>query len=163
MMTVDGYTCLSLFTRAQRFIGVTEITGSLDHPMIMAWLKLTGENTWDGWPDHDEVAWCSAAMNGWCWDLRLPRSKSLRARSWLGVGRPILLHEAEAKNDVLIFKRAGDNEPGPEDLTAPGHCGVFAGYDGGDYIQSLGGNQSNKVCIAPYAKERLLGIRRLLG
>ena len=34
-------------------------------------------------PENDEVRWRSAFMNYITWLLRLPRSKNLRARSWL--------------------------------------------------------------------------------
>ena len=162
MITLDGYTCLTLFDRASRFIGVKEFAGAIDHPLIMAWLKLTGDDSWTGWPEHDEVPWCSAAVNSWAWDLRLPRSKSLLARSWLGVGRPIPLEEATAKNDIVILKRGGGNQPGPENMTAPGHVGCFAGLEGGNVLV-LGGNQGDRVCIAPFPVERVLGVRRLLA
>ena len=161
LILADGYVCLTLFDRASRFIGVQEFSGALDHPLIMAWLKLTGADTWTGWPEHDEVPWCSAALNSWAWDLRLPRSKSLTARSWLGVGRPIGIGEATPKNDAVILKGGGGNQPGPEVLDAPGHVGVFARREG-KRIWLLGGNQGNQVSIAPFPEDRLLGVRRLL-
>lgn len=140
---------------AQRFVGTTEISGSMHNPQIMAMLKL--DNTW---PEGDEVPWCSAFTNYICWLLRLPRSKSLAARSWLTVGRPILLHQAEPENDVVVFSR-GVNPPGPGVLDAPGHVGFYAGTRG-DAVLVLGGNQGNAVGVAQYRVSTVLGVMRLL-
>ncbi len=146
---------LTAFDLAQRFIGTKEIPGTMDNPQIMAFLKLD-----NSWPGHDEVAWCSAFVNYICWLLRLPRSKSLAARSWLLVGctppRP------EVGFDVVIIKRGGENEPGPEVINAQGHVGFFAGYHG-DNILILGGNQGDAVNVSIFPNSRVLGIRRLYG
>ena len=138
---------VTLYDIAMRYVGTQEVGGDEDNYQVMAWLKLDGD-----WPQHDEVPWCSAAMNGWAWLLRLPRSKSLAARSWLGVGKPVTNEEARVGYDVVVLKR-------PPSPTA-GHVGLFAGWDGKNVLM-LGGNQGNKVCVAPYAKSRILGIRRL--
>ena len=116
----------------------------------------------NSWPEHDEVPWCSGFVNYICWLLRLPRSKSLRARSWLTVGRAIRLDEAEP-GDVIVLKRGGGDQPGPEVIEAPGHVGFFAGFDtvAAEWVQVLGGNQSDGVNVREYSTERLLGVRRL--
>lgn len=160
--TPDDHVCMTLYDFTSRYIGVKEVAGNLDNPLIMAMLKLTPDGTWTGWPKHDEVPWCSGLINWGAWHLRLPRSKSLLARSWLNVGRPISLEEAQAKNDILIFKRGGGDQPGPEDLAAPGHVALFSGLEG-DWILALGGNQGNAISIQGFPGERLLGVRRLLG
>ncbi len=140
---------------AARFTGLEEVPGKSSNPAILAMLKLDAE-----WPDGDEVAWCSAFANYVAWLLRLPRSKSLLARSWLAVGFPIVLEEAMPGWDVVILERGSGTQPGPEDLTAPGHVGFYAGQDA-DTVYLLGGNQSDTVSVAGYAKRRVLGIRRL--
>jgi len=148
---------ITAYDLALRFMGIQEIPGKKDNPQILSMLKLDGD-----WPEHDEVPWCSAFVNYIAWLLRLPRSKSLRARSWLTVGIPILSIKAEAKNDVVILKRGGgDGSVGPEVLDAPGHVGFFSGLEE-NKIWVLGGNQSDGVSVAPYHRERLLGIRRLI-
>jgi uncharacterized protein (TIGR02594 family) len=147
---------LTAYDLATRFVGIEEINGEEDNHRILSWLRHDVM-----WPQHDEVPWCSAFMNEICWLLRLPRSKSLRARSWLLVGKPINLSDAKAAFDVCIFKRGGD-ESGPDVIDAPGHVGFYAGKgDGNVYV--LGGNQGDKVCVKPYPLERLLGVRRLYG
>ena len=148
---------LTAFDMAQRFVGTKEIGGDTDNPQILSFLKLD-----NSWPEHDEVPWCSGFVNYICWLLRLPRSKSLRARSWLTVGRAIRLDEAEP-GDVIVLKRGGGDQPGPEVIEAPGHVGFFAGFDtvAAEWVQVLGGNQSDGVNVREYSTERLLGVRRL--
>lgn len=132
-----------------------EIQGLASNPQILAMLQLDNPLVID-----DDVAWCSAFPSYICWLLRLPRSKSLAARSWLGVGRPVHLADAKAGFDVVILKRPGG--PGIEITTAPGHVGFFAGLDGENML-ILGGNQADSVNVAPFPEDRVLGVRRLRG
>ena len=147
---------ISAYEIAQRFVGIKEVDGTTSNPQILAMLKLD-----DTWPDDDSVPWCSAFVNYVAWLLRLPRSKSLRARSWLLVGEVIDLKNAEPGFDVVIFKRGSGNQPGPDVINAPGHVGFYAGTEGSK-ILVLGGNQGNSVSISRYSKTNLLGVRRLL-
>jgi uncharacterized protein (TIGR02594 family) len=142
------------FDLAQRFAGIKEFGGDLDNPQIMAMLKLDKD-----WPSNDEVPWCSAFTNYICWLARLPRSKDLRARSWLTIGRGIPLEQAE-HGDIVVIKRGRGEQPGPEVIDAPGHVGFYAGMFAG-FIEILGGNQSDTVKISRYPVDRLLGVRKL--
>lgn len=134
--------------------GITEIEGPDSNPLIMAMLTID-----DNWPQDDDVPWCSGAMNFVCKLWRLPRSKSLRARTWLQIGEVIQIEDAEPGFDIVILKRAGDNR-GPEVISAPGHVGFFAGLEG-DRILVLGGNQGDSISIAYFRRDDLLGVRRL--
>ena len=147
------FTRAHLFDIAQRFVGIEEVGGKVDNPQIMAMLKLD-----NSWPTADEVPWCSGFANYCAYLCRAPRSKDLRARSWLEVGRGIQLDEAEP-GDVIVLKRGTDD--GPEVIDAPGHVGFYAGRTG-DLIEVLGGNQSDTVKISRYPKSKLLAVRRLL-
>ena len=151
-----NFTNEQAFDIAQRFTGIKEVGGSVDNPQIMAMLKLD-----NSWPEEDEVPWCSGFVNYVAWLLRLPRSKSLRARSWLQVGREVTAIEARTGFDVVVLSR-GANPPGPEVIKAPGHVGFYAGRVA-DRLLVLGGNQSDQVSVASYPGARVLGIRRLLG
>ena len=145
------------FELSQRFVGqVLERQGSADHPLIQWWLSLCGF----GLDAHDEVPWCSAFANGIAWELRLPRSKSAAARSWLTVGQAIPIEQAIVGFDVVILKRGTGVQPGPEVLNAQGHVGFYAG-NGDGKLFILGGNQSNGVSIANFPASSLLGVRRL--
>ena len=112
-----------------------------------------------GWPENDEVPWCSAFANYICWLLRLPRSKNLRARSWLNVGEAI--NVPKKGFDVVILQRGSGIQPGPEVIEAPGHVGFFSGFSEGGKIHVLGGNQSDSVNVSAYPTVRVLGYRRL--
>jgi uncharacterized protein (TIGR02594 family) len=142
------------FELAERYVGQKEVGGKVDNPLIMSMLKLDMN-----WPSSDEVPWCSAFANWICWHARLPRSKDLRARSWLSIGKGIPLDEA-VPGDIIVLKRGTGDQPGPEVTDAPGHVGFYAGIFG-EFIEVLGGNQSDQVKISRYPKSRLLGVRRL--
>jgi uncharacterized protein (TIGR02594 family) len=146
---------LTPFDLAQRFIGISEVSGPMSNPHVLTMLRLDQQ-----WPEGDHVPWCSAFMNYVMWLLRLPRSKSLRARSWLLIGKSLSLKEAEIGFDVVVLKRGSGNQPGPDVIDAPGHVGFFAGLEG-TKINVLGGNQSDAVNVSRYPSNRLLVIRRL--
>lgn len=147
-MTPISMTALSL---ARRFEGIVlERPGEKHHPLIQWWHSLAAVGDGDA---ADEVSWCSSFVNGIAWELSLPRSKSAAARSWLKVGRPVSLDEAEPGFDVVVFWRVAR-------VGWQGHVGFYAGRDG-DRILCLGGNQSNSVTTAAFGSDRLLGVRRL--
>jgi uncharacterized protein (TIGR02594 family) len=148
---------ITAYDLAQRFVGIKEVPGQVSNPAILAMLKLDQK-----WPEDDSVPWCSAFVNYIAWLLRLPRSKSLRARSWLQVGLPIKGNDANPARDVVILQRGKGKQPGPEVIKAPGHVGFFAGWEA-DFVLILGGNQADTVNIASYSLERILGIRRLIS
>lgn len=136
---------VTCFDLAQRFVGVKETPGATSTPLVLAMLQLDG-----AWPKDDAVPWCSAFTNFVAWLLRLPRSKSLAARSWLQVGRPIELEEAQPDNDVVVLERDGG-----------GHVGFFAGLEGDDRVLILGGNQHDGVNVSAFPRAHVLGVRRL--
>lgn len=138
---------ITAFDLAQRFVGLKEVAGPVSDPQVLAMLQLDAT-----WPTDDAVPWCSAFTNWIAWLLRLPRSKSLAARSWLGVGRAIDLHDAHPGFDVVVLQR-GTNP-------AAGHVAFFAGLVG-DHVQLLGGNQGNQVCVEAFPIASVIGVRRL--
>ncbi len=137
---------LTCYDIAQRFVGVKETAGATSTPIILAMLRLD-----QTWPDDDQIAWCSAFVSWVAWLLRLPRSKSLAARSWLHVGRPTPLAEALIGDDVVVLRRG-----------AGGHVGFYAGRDRDGAILILGGNQGDAVTIAAFPEDRLLSVQRLI-
>lgn len=140
----------SCYQLAQRFVGLAEVPGGVANPAVLAMLRLDGADVQD-----DETSWCSAFANYITWLLRLPRSKSLAARSWLSVGVPMDIGDAKAENDVVIFWRG-------QATGWQGHVGFFAGFNKATgQVLVLGGNQGDHVTVAPMPVDRLLGIRRL--
>ena len=139
---------ITAYSLALRFVGTREL-GAQDNPFIQWAHSLCGFG-----PDEpDETPWCSAFVNAIAWMLRLPRSKSAAARSWLDVGTPVALSEARPGCDVVVFWRGSP-------AAATGHVAFFAGLEG-DSVLVLGGNQGDCVSVAKYPVERVLGCRRL--
>ena len=157
-MSDHGLIPVTALSRAERYAGqILEQPGSgRDHPLIQWWLSLCGF----GLDVHDEVPWCSAFVNGIAWDLRLPRSKSAMARSWLDVGVSVAVLEAIPGFDVVILKRGAPPN---------GHVGFFAGRTSlptspasmMDGVRVLGGNQDNSISAKTFAQADVLGVRRL--
>src|SRR5947207_4201732 len=139
---------------AHTFLGVTEVAGHLSNPLVLAMLQLDSR-----WVENDETAWCSAFCNFIARTLGLPRSRSLAARSWLLVGTSIPLSDARPEEDIVVLSR-GVGSPPASVITAPGHVGFYVGQTATE-VSLLGGNQGNAVSIAPFAKSRVLSIRRL--
>jgi len=137
----------SLHKVAARFLGIREAAGAAHSPQIMAMLHLDAN-----WPSGDEVPWCSAFCNYVAWLLDLPRSKSLAARSWLAVGKPVTLHEAQCGNDIVVFSRGNNPQQG--------HVAIFDRLDG-DGVFVLGGNQGDSVTVSRFPVDRVVGVRRL--
>lgn len=149
---------MTLLDLAMRYVGeVKERPGKLDHPFILWCLEATPMAA----ELHDEIPWCSSFMSRLAWELRLPRSKSAAARSWLDIGISVELEQATPGYTVAVFKR-GENP-------ASGHVGAFAGLtwvtDGTGLMEQMvrvvGGNQSNGVSVAHYRVSDLLGVRSL--
>lgn len=142
---------VTVFDIAQRFIGVKEAAGAASNPAVLAMLRLDA-----AWPSGDDVPWCSAFVNYVAWLLRLPRSKSLAARSWLDVGESVTLVDAQP-GDVVVLRRGAP---------PAGHVGFYAGFVrkpglDSDVVRVLGGNQSDAVTIAEFPVGSVIGIRRL--
>ena len=146
----------SAYKLAERYIGMTEVDGRIANPAILAMLTLDAT-----WPEDDAVPWCSAFANFIAWQLRLPRSKSLRARSWLEISPPIGLENTQQGGDVVIIKQQA-SDPDENTIEFRGHVGFYSSHNlERELIYILGGNQGNSVSVAPFKLELLLGIRRL--
>lgn len=125
--------------------GVTELPGAVENsPRILEYFAEIGHS----WVQEDETAWCSAFVNFIAKVTGHEYSGKLNAKSWLTIGLKTTNPEA---GDVVVFQRG---EPG----SWKGHVGFFIKKDNSG-IWTLGGNQSNQVCIKPYAAERLLDYR----
>lgn len=144
---------IDAFSLAQLFIGIKEVKGDKDNPFILWLLQSVDQSI-----QHDEIAWCSAFPNKIHELLKLERSKSLGARSWLLVGGVVEMKDARV-NDIVIFKR-GLNPAPPSVIKAPGHVGFYAGHDK-NTVYSLGGNQGDSISIAPFPIAQVLGVRRV--
>lgn len=124
------------------YIGTAEIPGPEHSPTIQRWLA--DLRAW--WTD-DETPWCGVFV-AHCLqqhEIELPKHW-YRARAWLDWGVPLA---SPALGAVVVFERG----PGS------GHVGFVAGRDKRGALHVLGGNQGNKVSVAPFAVSRVLGYR----
>lgn len=135
---------------------IAEMPGEDAHPFVRWSLSRVGF----GLKASDETAWCSAFVNVVHEMCGLPRSKSAAARSWLKVGQPVELAEWKI-GDVVIITRGDGQQPGPEVIAAQGHVGFLADVDKVKReLAILGGNQGNRISVARFPVNRLLGVRR---
>lgn len=135
--------------------GLAEVEGSMSNPTILSWFKELG------YPEikDDSTSWCSLLINIVCKRLNLPYTGKLTARSWLRMGKQIILPNAQIGH-IVVFYRG-------KRTSWQGHVGLFAGLsEDKKTIFTLGGNQNNRICIAGYPKESdefgLLDIREML-
>lgn len=134
---------LELFTRAVKEIGTMEIKAGLVNPKILYYLSnATGKKITENTP------WCAAFINSILKDAKIKHSKKLNARSILDLGKAVKVPEV---GDLVVFWRSSVEG-------WQGHAGFYV-RELGNVIYVLGGNQGNKVSIAPYPKSQLLGFR----
>lgn len=135
---------------ARDLTGTKEIKGSADNPKIIEMYRAVGHD----WVEHDEVAWC-AAFVGFCLEKAgLPSTRKLNARSYLAWGEKVAGVEQAKEGDIVVFTRGAS--------TAQGHVAFFLRAVG-TQVEVLGGNQSDAVTVARYARSRIIGIRRPLA
>lgn len=119
-------------------LGVAEIPGPQTSPTIAGWLhKLRA------WWSDDETPWCGTYV-AHCIDAAgLPLPKYwMRAKAWAEWGSRLA---APVPGCIVVFEREGG-----------GHVGFVVGRDLRGNLMVLGGNQGNRVSIAPFARTRVL-------
>lgn len=124
-------------------LGVSESGQAAENPKILNYFKEVDR------PDitKDETPWCAAFVGAMLERSNLKSTKSLMARSYLDWGRKC---DQAKLGTIAVFKRGNSK--------VLGHVG-FVMDETENYIQLLSGNQNNKVSIATYKKDKLLGLR----
>lgn len=126
---------------ARRHLGVAEVPGAKTAPVIARWLQRL--KAW--WAD-DETPWCGvfvAACLG-AYGFALP-VHWMRARAFLAWGLPL---GKPVVGCIAVFERPGG-----------GHVGFVVGQDRRGRLLVLGGNQGDKVSIAVFDRNRVVGYR----
>ena len=125
----------------RRWLGAAEIPGSETAPMIRGWLLKLG-----AWWKDDETPWCGTFVAACLRETGQPIPKHwFRARAYLDWGVTL---RAPAVGAIVIYERGG-----------AGHVGFVVGLDKLGNLMTLGGNQGNRVSIAPFSTARVLGYR----
>ncbi|MFM7012160.1 MAG: TIGR02594 family protein, partial [Betaproteobacteria bacterium] len=124
---------------ARKYIGVSEIPGPQTASVISSWLhKLKA------WWNSDETPWCGVFVAA-CIDSvggYLPQNW-MRAKAWEEAGTRL---PEPIPGCIVVFERKGG-----------GHVGFVVGKRASDNaLMVLGGNQGNKVSIAPFSRERVV-------
>lgn len=97
-----------------------------------------------------KIAWCARFINALLAEMGIQGTNSNLARSFLKMKNAKKVSNPR-KGDIVIFKRG---------LPWQGHVGIYI-KETDTHILSLGGNQSNSVCIRAYPKRKVIGYRRL--
>ena len=129
-------------------LGVRELPGAAHSDRVLEYLdvcrKDVGGNLGNWGAGRDETPWCSAFVN-WCL-LRsgIEGTRNAAARSWLKWGR----HETVMQPGcIVVLSRDGG-----------GHVGFYVASDG-ERVTLLGGNQGDRVSVASYPLDRVVGVR----
>lgn len=145
---VPGY-----YTTALAELGVQEVSGKGANPRIVEYLK-SCPSLPAAMAKTDETAWCSAFAN-WCMaKARYKGTNSALARSWLSWGHPL---DEPREGCIVVFASPAR---GPQ----AGHVGMYSKQSRTPYAKALqyhvlGGNQSNRVCVAPYSATQVIALR----
>jgi len=122
--------------------GVSEVAGAKHNPRI---LEYHGTTTLQAMTD--EIPWCSSFVNWTLLHTGILGTRLANARSWLQWGRAITV---PLPGCVAILSRGAD--------VHSGHVGFYTKRNK-THVYLLGGNQSDRVCEAPYRLDRVLGYR----
>lgn len=126
---------------AQRHIGLKEVPGKADNPTIQRWLK-----TLNAWWFDDATPWCGTTV-AYCMKhagFEVPKMW-MRAKAWIDWGQTL---RRPVHGCIVVFERQGG-----------GHVGFVVGEDGKGNLMVLGGNQGDKVSIAPFSVTRAIAYR----
>lgn len=125
--------------QARAHIGLAEIAGKAHNPTIRHWLL-----SLKAWWTDDETPWCGTFVAHCCRTAhRALPPHWYRARDWLNTGTRL---ERPAYGCIAVFERKGG-----------GHVGFVVGQDKEGNLLILGGNQGNRVSVAPFERSRVLG------
>jgi uncharacterized protein (TIGR02594 family) len=131
----------SWVTRAHSYLDVKEVPGAGNNPVIVGWLiKLKA------WWRDDLQPWCGTFIAACMSEVGIPLPKAwYRAKAYLDWGVPL---EAPCYGCVVVFTRTGG-----------GHVGFVVGRDPKGRLIVLGGNQGDRVSLAPFDMSRVSGYR----
>ena len=141
-------TSCRIYVHASKDRGLHEVPGEPSNPRIKFAIKMSAP-----WldPDDSVTAWCGCIRGLWGLETStgVP-ADHYRAASWMGWGQPVTISEAQ-EGDTVILRRPGGK-----------HVALFEKWQGDDFVQLFGGNQSNGTNSKAFRKTDIIGIRRLL-
>lgn len=139
----SGLSSGSAMDVAKQFLGRHE--GQDTEALASFFRKAGGQNL-----NPADTAWCAAFVNATLGATGQKGTGSLLARDFLKIGTAV---DKPSDGDIVVLSRGDRNG-------WQGHVGFYAGRDANGNVLVLGGNQGNKVSVAPYSADRVLGFRR---
>lgn len=130
---------------ARADLGISEIAGKKDNPLIMQWYVDVGHPE----VEHDETPNCAAFVGSKLKRAGMAYLETLLARDYLKCGTPV---DDPKPGDLVIFWR---NSPSSWE----GHV-AFVDSVTAKTVRALGANQGNKVSVANFQRSQVLGFRR---
>ena len=128
-------------TRARNYIGVREVPGKGDAPIIQQWLRRLG-----AWWSDDATPWCGTFVATVMRDSGYAIPKHwYRAKAWLDWGLEL---ESPRVGCIVVYERTGG-----------GHVGFILGKDRDYRLLTLGGNQADSVNVMAFHQSRAAGYR----
>ncbi|WP_022722862.1 TIGR02594 family protein [Rhodopseudomonas sp. B29] len=125
-----------------KLINVKEAPGATDNPEILDWAKEEGGDIAREYK-HDSIAWCALFANHILTKVGLKGTETLWALDFAGHWPAVKL-PGPAVGAFAPMKRTGG-----------GHIICIVGRDQHGNVMGLGGNQGDKVSIAPFPQSRL--------
>lgn len=141
---------MTILIEILKLYGTAEVAGAKSNPVLLDIMRKHHLQA----DDDSTTAWCGIMMaeafqRAGHSDM-IPHGY-LSARSWLNLQNPVTLDNAEI-GDIVIFWRGT-----PEGWQ--GHVACFVNRIGSNVLVA-GGNQGDRVSIAQYGTDRILGIRK---
>ncbi len=143
-----------IYQAALKHLGIAEKPGRTNNALVAQWIKEAATWLLDDGADDSTVAWCGC-FRGHLGNETMTGAPPAyyRAANWIHWGSFVNPSKTKAwlKGDTLIFKRSGGY-----------HVTLFADFINcaPGRVNCLGGNQSDKVCIASLELKNLIGVRR---
>ena len=128
---------------AFRDLGMREVPGNRDNPRVLEMFRTVGH----AWVEHDETAWCAAAVGTWLAEANMPFLRSLGARPYAKWGTGT---QTPKRGDVVVMKRGNSSWQG--------HVALYLGTKAGR-VYVIGGNQRDSVSVTSYPLSKVIAYR----
>lgn len=129
---------------AKKYLGLSE---TKDRLKLMAFFKLAGFVF-----DPSKQPWCAIMVNSCEKAVGNPGTGKANARSFNTYGTEVEDWDDAQEGDICLFTRGTS--------TWQGHVAYFLKWQDPDYVQVLGGNQTDMVTIDSKHQDTLIAIRR---
>lgn len=142
-----------IYQAACAYLGTAEKPGRGNNALVAQWIKEAATWLLDDGADDSTVAWCGC-FRGHLGNETMTGTPPAyyRAANWIHWGSFVDPSKPKTwlQGDTLIFQRPGGY-----------HVALYADFTcGAGLVRCLGGNQSDKVCIASLGLKNLIGVRR---